>query len=100
MLPHVLEFHLQAAAAASTEIARAMGANVWGKSQLEAAKLAVDSVSQLSRDVGMPQRLRDAEVKEDVIAIMAAKAMADHCHERNPQKCTEADMVALYQAAF
>jgi alcohol dehydrogenase class IV len=57
-------------------------------------------VSRLSREIGIPQRLRDVEVKESQIPLMAKNAMGDWCHPFNPRPCREADMEALYRAAY
>jgi len=100
MMPYVLEVNAEAVASRYADGASARGANVWGMSPTEAARSAVESVRQLSRDTGLPQRLRDAGVRAEVIPVMAAKAMADHCHPFNPRDCTEEDMAALYRAAF
>jgi len=100
MLPYVMEFNLEFAAQQYADIAQAMGVNTWGMSTMEAARSSVESVRQLSRDIGIPGRLRDAGVKEESIPVMAANAMADHCHVANPRECTEDSMAALYRAAF
>jgi lactaldehyde reductase len=100
MLPHVMEFNLEAAAQEYEDIAQAMGVNVWAMSAIEATQASVESVRQLSRDIGIPGRLRDAGVRKDSIPVMATKAMADHCHALNPRGCTEEGMAALYEAAF
>jgi len=100
MLPHVMEFNLEAATQEHADIAQAMRVNTWGMSTMEAARASVESVRQLSRDIGIPDRLRDAGVKEESIPVMAANAMADHCHAANPRDCTEESMAALYRAAF
>lgn len=100
MMPYVMEFNAKVVANRYADVARSMGANVWGMSPREAARSSVESVRQLSRDIDLPQRLRDAGVRAEVIPVMAAKAMADHCHPFNPRDCTEEDMAALYRAAF
>lgn len=100
MLPHVMEFNLEVAGQKYGDIAQAMGVNTASMSAMEAARSAVESVRQLSQDTGIPDRLRDAGVKEESIPVMAAKAMADHCHPLNPRDCTEESMAALYKAAF
>jgi alcohol dehydrogenase class IV len=100
MLPRVMEFNLEVAAQKYADIAQAMGVNTRGMSIMEAARSSVESVRQLSRDIGIPDRLRDAGVKGENIPAMAAKAMADHCHASNPRDCTQESMAALYKAAF
>jgi alcohol dehydrogenase len=100
MLPHVMEFNMEAAAQKYADIAQAMGVNIQGMSAMEAARAAAESVRQLSRDIGIPDRLSDAGVKMENIPIMAANAMADHCHLLNARECTEESMTAIYKAAF
>jgi alcohol dehydrogenase len=100
MLPYVMEFNLEVAGQKYGDIAQAMGVNTASMSAMEAARSAAESVRQLSQDTSIPNRLRDAGVKEESIPVMAAKAMADHCHPLNPRDCTEESMAALYKAAF
>ena len=100
MLPPVMEFNLEAAAQELAGIAQAMGVDTGGMSAMEAARASVESVRQLSRDIGLPGQLRDAGLKAESIPVMSAKAMTDHCHLSNPRDCTEESMIALYEAAF
>ena len=100
MLPHVMEFNLEAATQEFADIAQAMGVDTGGISAIEAARASVEALRQLLRDVGLPERLRDAGMKAESIPVMAAKSMTDHCHLPNRRACTEEDMVALYKAAF
>ena len=100
MLPHVMEFNLEAAAQKYADIAQAMGVNIGEMSVMEASKAAAESVRQLTRDIGVSSRLRDAGMKADIIPVMAEKAMIDHCHVPNPRDCTQESMLALYEAAF
>lgn len=100
MLPPVMEFNLEAAAQDYADIAQAMGVDTRDMSVMEAARSSIEAVRQLSRDIGIPGRLRDVGVKKESIPSMAAKAMEDHCHSSNPCDCTEKSMATLYEAAF
>ena len=100
MLPHVMEFNLEAAAQKYADIAQAMGVDIQGMTVVEAAKASAESVRQLSRDIDLPDRLSDAGVILENIPVMAANAMADHCHVLNARECTEENMTAIYKEAF
>jgi alcohol dehydrogenase class IV len=100
MLPPVMEFNLEAAAQDYADIAQSMGVNIRDMSVMEAARSSIEAVRQLSRDIGIPGRLRDVGVKKESIPSMAAKAMEDHCHSSNPCDCTEEGMAALYEMVF
>ncbi|MFC1716331.1 iron-containing alcohol dehydrogenase family protein [Candidatus Poribacteria bacterium] len=100
MLPHVMEFNMESAPQKHVDIAQAMGVNTQSMSSMEAARASVESVRQLSRDTGIPYRLRDVGMQAESISIMAEKAMVDHCHASNPRDCNLENMTALYKAAF
>jgi alcohol dehydrogenase class IV len=100
MLPYVMEFNLRSSAKEYADIAQAMGANIFGIPDEQAGMMAVKVVRDLCRDIGLPRRLSDVGVSEDIIPIMAEKAMNDHCHLVNPCVCTKEDMIELYRKAF
>ena len=109
LLPYVMEYNLETTVQKHIDIAQAMGVvelasspftEANSMSSMEAAKSAIDAVRKLSQDIGIPQRLKNAGVKEESIPVMARKAMADHCHSVNPRECTEEAMAAIYKAAF
>ena len=45
-------------------------------------------------------RLREVNVKAEMIPHLAEQAMADQCHLTNPRPCTKGDMINLYQQAL
>lgn len=100
LLPHVMRFNLSAASRELFEVGRALGENISSLSPVEGGERACAAVARLSREIGIPQRLREAEVKESQIPLMAKNAMSDWCHPFNPRPCHEADMEALYGAAY
>ena len=100
MLPHVMEFNLEAATQRYADIAQALGVATWDMPTTEAATASVESVRQLSKDIGMLQRLADCGLREESIPAMAEKAMADLCHTSNPRKCDAESMAKLYRKAF
>jgi alcohol dehydrogenase class IV len=66
------------------------------------AEAAVAEVEQLRKDVGIPTRLRDIGVTEDMLPGFAAKAFSIkrlmRVNPRMPQ--SEADILDVYRAAF
>jgi 4-hydroxybutyrate dehydrogenase len=100
LLPHVMRFNLTHAPRELAEIGRALGENVAALSVPEAGDRARAAVIRLSKEIGIPQRLRDVGVKEDQIPAMAQKSMGDWCHPFNPRPCRQADMESLYREAY
>jgi alcohol dehydrogenase class IV len=68
----------------------------------DAAEHAIRQVEQLRRDIGIPTRLRDVGVTEDMLPGFAAKAFAIkrlmRVNPRVPQ--SEAEILEIYRAAF
>ena len=96
MLPIVMEFNAEATGEKYREIARAMGVKgVDTMSQAEYRKAAVDAVRQLSKDVGIPEKL-DA-IREDDLQFLAESAAADACTPGNPKEASIDDFKALFR---
>ena len=80
LLPYVMAFNAPYTGEKFREIARAMGiGNVDAMSQEEYRQAAIDAVRQLSKDVGIPQTLREIGVKEEDLEALSEAAMADVC---------------------
>ncbi|MCZ6678178.1 MAG: iron-containing alcohol dehydrogenase [Candidatus Poribacteria bacterium] len=100
VLPYTMAFNRDAARARLRDIAAAFGVNVHALTAEEGAEAAIDQVTQLCRDIGIPANLRAVNVTEEMIPVLAKKAMADGCHRTNPRPCTEGDMIDLYWQAM
>jgi alcohol dehydrogenase len=100
MLPHQMEYSLPGAIERYARLAEALGEPAEG-SLRERAEHAIAAVRRLNADVGLPTRLCDVGVSEDVIP-----AMADHAYHvdlnwwTNPRAVNVAAMEQLYRVAF
>lgn len=100
VLPHTMEFNFEHSKEQLRDIAGALGVNVFEMSISDAAQAAIDQIRQLSEDVGIPKRLRDVGISEEMIPQLAKQAIEDACHLTNPRKCREEDMVDLYKKSI
>lgn len=100
LLPPVMEFNLSQAAEKYAEIARALGVDTRKMGVEEAAHAAIEKIRVFNTALNMPAGLGDAGLAREKIPKLGADAMLDHCHKFNPRVCEEADMVALFEAAF
>lgn len=101
LLPYVMEFNQEYTGEKFREIARMMGvAGVDDMSQAEYRKAAIDAVRQLSKDVNIPQTLKEIGVKEEDLPALADAAMADVCTGGNPRPCTKELVLEVYKTAF
>lgn len=100
LLPHVMAFNLPYAVDSYAEVAAALGVNTSGMSKEDMAHAAIAKVRALNIELGMPDGLGDAGLKQQHIPKLAKDAMLDHCYKVNPRPCSEADMNQLYNEAF
>ncbi len=92
MLPHVLRYNEPATAAKQELIAEALGAT---------GEPAADAVAALVRALGQPATLREAGVKREQLAAVAAASMKNRWVLSNPQPIrSEADVMRLLEAAW
>lgn len=101
LLPYVMEYNADSPAREKyLGIARAMGVDTTGMSVDEGVRAAVDAVRTLSRDIRIPQRLREIGVREEDIPALAAAAYDDVCTGGNPRPTSVEEIEQLYRTAF
>ena len=57
-------------------------------------------ISELSKSVGITQRVRDVGAREEDFEMLADKAMQDPCKPGNPRETFKEDFIELYRQAF
>jgi len=100
LLPFVMQYNASSCIEKYADIAKAMGVNIDGLSKDATAQAAVDAVKALAVKVGIPQKLRDLNVKEEDLERLAQSAFNDVCTPGNPRTVTLEDALALYKKAF
>ena len=96
ILPTVMEYNAPATGEKYRNIAKAMGVTgIDDMSLEEARKAAVDAVKQLSKDVGIPENLKDIVKPEDV-DFLAQSAYDDACRPGNPRETSVEEIKELY----
>ena len=101
LLPYVMAFNAPYTGEKFREIARAMGVKgVDEMSEEEYRKAAIDAVKQLSKDVGIPQTLKEIGVKEEDLDALSDAAMADVCTGGNPRPCKKELVLEVYKTAY
>jgi len=101
VLAHVLRFNAKAAPLVYAEIAPYAFPDLARLEGQERAAAFCDALQQLSRQCGLPQRLRDVGVPEDVLPMLARDAMKQtRLLPNNPRVVTEADALEIYRLAW
>lgn len=100
LLPAVCEFNMIANPKRFADIAVAMGENIDGLSDVDAAAVGIAAIRRLSADVGIPAGLKALNVKEQDLKVMAENAQKDACMLTNPRKATLEQVIGIYKAAM
>ena len=100
LLPYVMEYNAPYTGEKFKYIAEAMGVDTTGMDEDAYRKAAVDAVRQLSKDVGIPEKLHEIGVKEEDLQALSESAFADVCTGGNPRPCTVESILEIYKKAF
>ena len=100
LLPYVMEYNAPYTGDKFKYIAEAMGVDTTGMDEDAYRKAAVDAVKQLSKDVGIPEKLHEIGVKEEDLQALSESAFADVCTGGNPRPCTVESILEIYKKAF
>ncbi len=101
VLAQVLRFNCKTAPAAYVEIAPFAFPELGRFEGQERAEAFCDALEDLSRKCGLPQRLREVNVPQDVLPTLARDAMKQtRLLPNNPRPVTEADALEIYRRAW
>lgn len=100
LLPHVQVFNSKVAAARLRDCAKAMNIDVSAMSNEQGAEACVEAIRKLARQVNIPAGLRELNVKEEDIPVLATNALKDACGLTNPIQATHEEIMAIFRAAM
>ncbi len=98
MLPWVMEYNMLSCLPWFREIGEAMGENMEGLSDREAADKTIAAFRQLAVDLNVPQYLSDVDIPESAIPDLVEGALTQgRLWANNPRKFTAEDMAQVYR---
>jgi alcohol dehydrogenase class IV len=101
MLPHIMAFNLIGNPAKFAQIAEAMGEEVEGLSDMEAATFAVDAVKELLDQLKIPIQLRDYDIpQKDIPRLVEGAMKVSRLFAFNPRDLTQEDVEEIYRMAW
>jgi len=93
LLPHAIRFNAEAAADQLLPAAGAMGIRVDDLAPAEAIETLAQRISSLTGQMRLPQRLRDAGVKEGDLPRLARLGIENRTVQRNPRPVSGPDQI-------
>jgi len=101
MLPHIMSFNLIGNPTKFAQIAEAMGEEVEGLSDMEAATFAVDAVKELLDQLKIPIQLRDYDIpQKDIPRLVEGAMKVSRLFAFNPRDLTQGDVEEIYRMAW
>ena len=100
LLPHAMRFNREVAAQQLALAAQALGADTRGMTALAGADAAIEAVQALQQRIGVPRRLRETGLDHTLLTRLAKGAMSDRGLYFNPRLASEAEALALLEAAW
>jgi len=101
LIPYVMKFNLPAAERTFALIARSMGEAVEGIPVRRAAELAVESVTTLCEDIGIPCSMSDLGIpRADIPVLVEGALKVTRPVENNPRTLGEEEARQIYVQAF
>lgn len=101
-LPHSIRFNARGGdeiANRYRDVAEVLGSEPGGAGEDVGDALA-ERVSEITRNVGLPQRLSEVGVPEEGIPVLVDGAMGDGCTLMNPREVSEEEFAELFRAAL
>jgi alcohol dehydrogenase len=99
-LPLVIEFNIPSNVRKHADIAAAMGVDLAGMSDEEAAAVAVARIRDLAKDLGIPRFSELKGVTEADFETLAKLAAANVSADSNPQPAGQAEYLELFRKAW
>lgn len=99
MLPYVMEYNYVACIDKFVCIAKALGENVEGLSERDAAYKAVEAVKKLNEDLAIPT-LAEVNVKKEDIPELAERSSVNVSVDSNPRRAGKEEFRKIFEAAM
>lgn len=97
LLPYVEELNAKHVPGKFRHIAKAIGMDVKGRSDEECSDYVIEAIRQLSKEVGIPEKLSELGVKDPDVELLADNAMKDACAPGNPYQPSKAEVMELFR---
>lgn len=100
LLPHVMSFNAETSPGPYKQVAQALGVDVTHMSNEAAANKSVEIVRNINMEIGIPGRLSDVGLTEDMISQVCEVAMKSGNIAVNPRGCTQSDLEKICKEAL
>ncbi|MGE1081724.1 L-threonine dehydrogenase [Pseudomonas shirazensis] len=100
LLPHVQRFNAKVSSPRLRDVAKAMGIKVCGLDAEQGAGAAISAIEHLAVAVSIPAGLAELGARMQDVPLLAENALKDACGVTNPRAASQAEIEAIFRAAF
>lgn len=101
LLPHCVSYNMDTCADRYALVAEAMGVRKPAMSDVEAGKAVIEAMEDLMQRIGLPRRLRDAQVPKEGLKDCAELSLSDGSIVYNPKPIFESEeILRVFEAAW
>ncbi|MBU4385951.1 MAG: iron-containing alcohol dehydrogenase [Actinobacteria bacterium] len=97
ILPVVMEFNLEDCPDRYAELAPAVGVDVSGLSETDAAKLVIESITEFIAEFSLPRTLKEAGADLSFLEMLTEEAMGDGQMYSNPREAEPEEIQGLFE---
>ena len=96
LLPVCLEYNMSSAVDRIADIARAMELDISGKTDEEAAEMAVKRIFEIKENIGIPNRVEGEPISDELLTEISEITLNHFITDNNPKRPTVEDLKALF----
>jgi alcohol dehydrogenase class IV len=101
LLPPCLKYNADACGEVYLDVLSALGVNIEGLQPEKSGDVVADKISEFTKKLGLPQRLRDVGVPEEGLKECSELALSDGAIVYNPKFISDsAEVLEVYQQAW
>jgi lactaldehyde reductase len=100
LLPYIMKYNGEVCEQRFREILNILGIINVNMNKEEVINTLVEKITNLSVSLGIPQKLREVNVKEEDIEMLSEKAFKDICTGGNPRETSAFDISKIYKEAY
>ena len=100
LLPYVVKYNGEVCEEKYREILEVLNVNTKELNKEQVIESLVGKIKELSKKVGIPEKLKDINVKKEDIKMLSKKAFDDICTGGNPRSTSVEEIEEIYNKAY
>ena len=100
VLPHVMDYNINAAPEKYVKMAQCLGENTENLTVLEAALKAIEHIRKIILELQLPTRLDEFHINRDDLISLAEEARKFYMFNYIPRSCDTEELIAILQSSY